>query len=209
MRPFHSYSLFTSTRYGCNGRLKKYNFSKNLHENMANMAAGTSVSCKPAICHFRNEEETGPSKDFWERYRRRAGQLLAFFPLFPLTVPVVPEVFRAASVCGGKKDRGTGFSVLAVRELKREPKNKTEGGGWLGLLSHFRAMFDSRSSFFAAKPNGNACYAGDPRLSQKFPEVFTRPSLLVSKVTNENNFAFTHKFTSFSCHVVGTRPRLD
>ena len=24
----------------------------------------------------------------------------------------------------------------------------------------FRAIFDSRSSFFAAKPRGNACYAG-------------------------------------------------
>ena len=24
----------------------------------------------------------------------------------------------------------------------------------------FRAVFDSRSSFFAPKPNGNACYAG-------------------------------------------------
>ena len=25
---------------------------------------------------------------------------------------------------------------------------------------HFRAVFDSRSSFFAPKPHGNACYAG-------------------------------------------------
>ena len=82
--------------------------------------------------------ETGPSKDLWERYRRRAGQLLAVLPLSPLTVPVVPEVVHAASVCGGKKDRGTGFSVLAVRKMEREPKNKTEGGGgWLGLLPPF------------------------------------------------------------------------
>ena len=155
--------------------------------------------------------ETGPSKDLWERYRiLTRWSAIGIFPLSPLTVPVVPEVVRAASVCGGKKDRGTGFSVLAVRKMEREPKNKTAGGGGgYGYSRHFRAVFDSRSSFFAPKPNGNACYAGYPRLSQKFPEVFTRPSLLVSKVTNENSFAFTHKFTSFSCHVVDTWPRLD
>ena len=30
---------------------------------------------------------------------------------------------------GAKKDRGTAFSVLAVREMKQEPKNESEGRG--------------------------------------------------------------------------------
>ena len=34
-----------------------------------------------------------------------------------------PFGFRA------KKDRGTGFSVLAAREMKQEPKNKSGGRG--------------------------------------------------------------------------------
>ena len=42
--------------------------------------------------------------------------------------------------------------VLASREMKREPKNST--------CAIFRAVFDSRSSFFAPKPRGNACYGG-------------------------------------------------
>ena len=87
-----------------------------------------------------------------------------------------------------------GFSVLAAREMKQEPK-KMKGGGGAGeegrkrlqtnpsILKNlrspanaasdfspppprsftyaiFRAVFDSRSSFFAPKPHGNACYAG-------------------------------------------------
>ena len=46
----------TSMRYGCDGRLKKYNFSKNLHENMASMAAGTSaVNQQFAILEMRRK----------------------------------------------------------------------------------------------------------------------------------------------------------
>ena len=30
---------------------------------------------------------------------------------------------------GAKKDRGTGFSVLAAREMKQEPKNESGGRG--------------------------------------------------------------------------------
>ena len=41
--------------------------------------------------------------------------------------------------------RVTGFSVLAARKMKR--------------TAIFRAVFDPRSSFFALKPHGNACYA--------------------------------------------------
>ena len=76
---------------------------------------------------------------------------------------------------GTKKDRGTGFSVLAAREMKQEPNNESRGrerGRKVSFLSSppppcsftcaiFRAFFDSRSSFFASEPHGNACYAGD------------------------------------------------
>ena len=68
---------------------------------------------------------------------------------------------------GAKKDRGTGFSVLATREMKHEPKNESEGRGRRRTppprsftYAIFRAIFDYRSSFFAPKPHGNACYAG-------------------------------------------------
>ena len=62
--------------------------------------------------------------------------------------------------------------------MKREPKKVGGGGGGGGkegrLVSFlpspppprtftraiFRAAFDSRPSFFAPKPHGNACYAG-------------------------------------------------
>ena len=61
-----------------------------------------------------------------------------------------------------KKDRGKGFSVLTVREIKRKPKNERGGGGGEGCClsffptpprsftcTIFRAVFDSCSSFFA------------------------------------------------------------
>ena len=65
-----------------------------------------------------------------------------------------------------------GFSVLAARETKQEPNNESGGGGGEGrklsspppprsfTYAIFRPVFDSRSSFFAPKPHGNACYAG-------------------------------------------------
>ena len=72
-----------------------------------------------------------------------------------------------------KKDQGMGFSVWAAREMEREPKKKKKGGGrgrGRNLSSPppprsfpsaiFRAVFDSRSSFFGPKPRGKACYAG-------------------------------------------------
>ena len=63
--------------------------------------------------------------------------------------------------------------VLAARKIKREPKN--ERGGGEGNLSSpsplrpftcaiFRAVFDFRSSFFAPKPHGDACYGGYDRV---------------------------------------------
>ena len=67
-----------------------------------------------------------------------------------------------------------GFSVWAAREMEREPKKKKkkrggEGEGKEPFLptssplfpsAIFRAVFDSRSSFFGPKPHGKACYAG-------------------------------------------------
>ena len=41
--------------------------------------------------------------------------------------------------------------ILMPQFMKQVPKNKN---------AIFRAVFDSRSSFFAPKPHGNACYAG-------------------------------------------------
>ena len=55
-------------------------------------------------------------------------------------------------------DRGTGFSVLAAQEMKQEPKNDESSSSFTYAI--FRAVFDSRSTFFAPKPHGNACYAG-------------------------------------------------
>ena len=57
-----------------------------------------------------------------------------------------------------KKKRGTGFSVLTAREMKREPFFPTPSRSFTCAI--FRAVFDSCSSFFAPKPHGNACYAG-------------------------------------------------
>ena len=86
----------------------------------------------------------------------------------------LPCVASVSVWFGAKKDRGTGFSVLAAREMKQEPKNESRGrerGRKVSFLSSppppcsftcaiFRAFFDSRSSFFAPKrPYGKACYA--------------------------------------------------
>ena len=54
-----------------------------------------------------------------------------------------------------KKDRGKGFSVLTPREMKREPPPPRSF-----TCAIFRAIFDSRSSFFAPKPHGKVCYEG-------------------------------------------------
>ena len=94
----------------------------------------------------------------------------------------VSTLLAARDVCDSASLRSKPFclvseqrknSVLAAREMKREPKNERGGRGRRkeGLLSSpspprsfscatFRAVFYSRSSFFARKPHGNACYAG-------------------------------------------------
>ena len=76
--------------------------------------------------------------------------------------------FRVVSEQRKNKQRhGTGFSVLAARRMERQPKNEREEverkeGPLPALLlaPFYRVLFDSRSSFFAPKPHGNACYAG-------------------------------------------------
>ena len=45
--------------------------------------------------------------------------------------------------------RSKEIPILVEREMKRQP-----------TCTIFRAVFDSRSSVFAPKPHGNACYAG-------------------------------------------------
>ena len=71
-----------------------------------------------------------------------------------------------------KERQGEKFSVLSARKLERDPKNERGGRGRgsfllffpttspLFYLPHFRAVFDSRSSFFAPKLHGNTCCAG-------------------------------------------------
>ena len=46
------------------------------------------------------------------------------------------------------KDRGTGFSVLAAREMKREPINEGGGGGVEEEESGFLPFFPTLSSLF-------------------------------------------------------------
>ena len=53
-----------------------------------------------------------------------------------------------------------GISVLAAREMKQEPKTESPRSPRSFTYAIPRAVFDSRSSFFAPKPYGNACYAG-------------------------------------------------
>ena len=94
----------------------------------------------------------------------------------------VSTLLAAGDVCDSASLRSKRFclvseqretSVLAAREMKREPKNERGGRGRRkeGLISSpspprsfscdtFRAVCYSRSSFFARKPHGNACYAG-------------------------------------------------
>jgi len=80
---------------------------------------------------------------------------------------LVNHLLASISICfGAKKDRGTGFSVLAKQEMKQDPKNEREGRGRKPFFPHsfthtiFHSVRDSHSLFFTLKPHGNACYAG-------------------------------------------------
>ena len=52
------------------------------------------------------------------------------------------------------------LSITSLRSKRFRLVSETEDGilGFGGAI--FRAVFDSRSLFFAPKPHGNACYAG-------------------------------------------------
>ena len=85
--------------------------------------------------------------------------------------------------------------VLDAREMKREPKNE-RGERGRGIFSSplpprsfsctiFWAVFDSRSSFFAPKPHGNAYYAGYPNL--KITDVTTTSTSFSLAHNHEHN----------------------
>ena len=61
--------------------------------------------------------------------------------------------FRLVSEQRKTEERYSRF--LAAREMKQEPKIPA-----LLLAPFFARVLDSRSSLFAPKPHGNACYAG-------------------------------------------------
>ena len=93
----------------------------------------------------------------------RLGCKTSSWSYFPLNILV--SIACVASVSDWFRSKEN--PVLAAREMKREPKNERGGRGRgrketprYFTCTIFRAVFDSRSSFFAPKPNGNACYAG-------------------------------------------------
>ena len=53
---------------------------------------------------------------------------------------------------GAKKDQGTGFSVLAAREMKQEPKNESGGRG----RGRKETLADKPLDFENLRSSGNA-----------------------------------------------------
>ena len=54
---------------------------------------------------------------------------------------------------GAKKDPETGFSVLATREMKREPKNERGGKGRKEMLADKPLNFENLCSLVNAAPD--------------------------------------------------------
>lgn len=71
------------------------------------------------------------------------------WPIFSFVLKLLACVASVSVKFRSKKKRGTGFSVLTMREMKREP-----------FFAIFRAVFDSCSAFFTPKPHRNARYIG-------------------------------------------------
>ena len=80
-----------------------------------------------SICHFRNEKGTGAEM-------RRAMVCRIVFGDAAWSVLHQPAQQEFPFCFGAKKDRGTGFSVLAAREMKRGPKNERGGGEGEGRM---------------------------------------------------------------------------
>ena len=59
------------------------------------------------------------------------------------------KCFRLVSA--QRKTEEAEFSVLAAQKMDRDPRSFNR--------AIFGAVFDTRSSFFASKPHGNACYS--------------------------------------------------
>ena len=83
-----------------------------------------------------------PSRTHWNRSRRKTSlDSLAKRRKWAITSDT-KQVACVASISVGFRS-------------KKRPRNVI-----FGTRAIFRAVFDSRSSFFAPKPHGNACYAG-------------------------------------------------
>ena len=128
--PFHSYSLFASTWHGSDDRSKKYNFSpQNLRENMTNMAAVRSEKRRKLV----QVKTSGNAMGDW-----RTGQLLA-------CIASVSVWFRSK-----ESPRNGIFGFGGTRKGTRAKKwNWGKRGMVRVTCAIFRAVFDSRSSFFA------------------------------------------------------------
>ena len=57
---------------------------------------------------------------------------------------------------GAKKDQGTGFSVLAAREMKQEPKNESGGRGRGRGRGRKETLVDKPLDFENLRSPGNA-----------------------------------------------------
>ena len=183
--PFHSFSLFASTWHGCDDRSKKYNFSpQNLRENMTNMAAVTSaVNQQFAILEMRRKlvqvKTSGNAIGDW-----RTGQLLAIFSSVPSNSLNWPwsslHSKRGVSLCFRSKEspRNETFGFGRTRHGTRAKKWNWGRRGMVRVTcAIFRAVFDSRSSFFSPRPHGNAIGVSPSRaLVLSFAHYFQAPA---------------------------------
>ena len=107
------------------------------------MTAVDSIKCRCANLGMTGQVQTSSGPSGW-------------FSKSPGLLPWVPEVFLACSGNRARKVCGTQSRGLSASGsfLSSPPPARSF------TCAIFRAVFDSRSSFFAPKPHGNACYAG-------------------------------------------------